>query len=141
MQKITVHTLFDITNTGIIRNFKQVLLQSHPYIKTEKQWKIAKQQQRNVDTLLQIISLRTQCTILNKPRFSKKNPNFKNKVTWKFSFTTEHNEVFSKNNDSLGLLKEDCEHVPMINHLTDKIKDDFFIIDKNIIFEVQNYEL
>ena len=133
MQEITVYTLFDITNTKIIRRYKKILMDNHPDINSEAQWIMAKNQQNNFETLMQIISLRAQPTLLYKPR--------KKDNKWVFSFTVEFDDVYLKDSDKLGLLRDDCKNVPMINLLQSKITDSYLILDKNIFFEVKEYDI
>jgi len=142
MQTIKVYTRFDITNTDIIRPFNKLLLKAHSKINSEENWIKARRQQSNFETLIQIISLRTQPTILYKPVMKissliKFNNNKKGKV-WNFSFTIEHNGVYSDGLKVLGLLETDCRHVPMNLNLNETILDNYLVIDKNIYFEIVN---
>ena len=64
MQEITVYTLFDITETGVVRSFKMDNLpfttKSGITILRELEWRFARQQQSNLEVLLQVMSLRVQ---------------------------------------------------------------------------------
>lgn len=134
MQRITVHTKFDITKTNIIRRFNPTILQSHPVLTTEDQWRQAKNQQTNFETIIQILSLRTQPQSITTPEIVTKN-----KVKyWVFNFTIESDDIYG---DDLHLLKQDCNNVPMISKMNSKISDNYLKVQDNIYFEVQNYEI
>jgi len=142
MQTIMVHTLFDITNTDVVRNYKPILVQSHQTINTEQDWYKARRQQTNFDTLIQVLSLRAQPTVLFKPKITKESLspfgiNKKGKV-WSFAFTVDFDGVYFNGIDNLGLLKDDIEHVPMISNLTESIHDEYLRVDKNIRFELND---
>jgi len=113
-QHIKIHTDFDITNTGVVRNFKKNLLPAKingQLIHTEEEWIHCRRQQTNWETLIQIISLRTQPynirTIVNE-------------LDWTLEFDIEHIDVFRKNGNPLGLLQEDIENVPLLTGLDEK---------------------
>ena len=134
MQRITVFTRFDITKTGIIRRYNPLMLKTDNSIKTEKDWQKAKNQQSNFETLLQIFSLRAQPTVIQNPTVILKNK----ERWWTFVVSTEFNNVYLEDGDVLGLLKDDCNNVPLINKLNSDIKDNYIRVDKNTYFEVSN---
>ena len=145
MQTITVYTLFDITNTDIVRPFNPSAMQNHPTINSEKEWIKARRQQQNFETLMQVFSLRAQPIPKYKPKIenmslNKFGINKKGKV-WKFVFTVEHNSVYFNGIDELGLLKDDIENVPMLTNLDEETKDEYLVVDKNITFEIETSEL
>lgn len=145
MQTIRVLTRFDITNTDIIRPYSIALQETHPTINSEQEWIKARRQQINFETIVQILSLRTQPTILAKPRIkvlslSKFGVNKKGKV-WVFTFSIEHDDVYTAWGKELGLLETDAEHVPMILKLNETITDTFLRVNKNIYFEVIENDL
>ena len=145
MQTIKVFTLFDITNTDIIRPYKIALMQSHPSINSEAEWIIARKQQTNFETILQVLSLRTQPSVLHKPivktgSLNKFKINKKGKI-WSVVFTIEHDSVYFNGIRDLGLLEEDCEHVPMIINLDESITDEYLQVGKNIYFEIEKNDL
>jgi len=129
-----VTTQFDITNTDVMRPYKIALMQNHPTINTEADWNRARQQQKNYETLMQVLSLRAQPMPINKPTIKIK----AKKKHWTFTFTVEHDSVYFNGIDELGLLKEDIEHVPMIVNLDESIKDEYLQVDKNIHFKIEN---
>lgn len=100
MIKINVRTLFDVTNTGVTGHFKSARL---PY--TIETWERARNQQRNYETLTQLINLRTQIMSITVP-VAEDN-------VWTFEFESESN-VWNDGTDPVGVLKQDCEGVPML---------------------------
>lgn len=110
-----VYTLFDITSTNVIRhpksteaNYQSLLFQRN--------------QQRNWETLQQVLSMRSQIFVKQPPeiikncnKFPKKT--FKNTQAWSFQFAVEHAEVYGSD---LKLLFDDCHGIPMILGLTEQ---------------------
>jgi len=135
-QHIKIHTDFDITNTGVVRNFKEALLPATVngrIIYTEEEWIRCRRQQTNWETMVQVISLRTQPY------------NIRTDVTesgWVLEFDVGFSGLYELDSDKLGLLKEDFNNVPLLVGLTEHTKTDvyeFIAIDENIRFE--SYEL
>ena len=122
MQLIDVVTLFDCTPTGT-KSYRKL---STPVtnnvgkkIKTLDDWNYSRNQQRNWETILQCISLKTQTIEVTEPNcFSKDNIN-----VWQFSFCIEHPGIFDDGNDPLGLLKQDVHGVPMIVGLSETYQE------------------
>ena len=115
-QHIKIHTDFDITNTGVVRNYKEGILPQSingKIIKSKDEWIKLRRQQSNWETLIQVISLRTQPLNIRTTV---------NKSDWTLEFDVEQVDVFRKNGDPLGLLKDDIENVPLLTDL-DEHKD------------------
>lgn len=138
--KIKVRTLFDCTPTGVTGHFQFGKLpfrdRTGTSIATEQQWHIARNKQRNWETLLQIISLRAQpINVVNPAKVDN---------SWQFEFEVEAEGVYSVNEDPLNLdsLYVDCNGVPMMINL-DESKDAGEQLDpsKNIWFDCINIEL
>ena len=113
MIKIKVRTRFDITATGVTGHFKSSRV---PFVDAAGQsideldsWNRSRNQQRNWETLIQLISLRTQIDNLTKPVFNAQD-------SWSFEFTTE-TEIFHDGTDPVGVLKLDSDGVPMLRDL------------------------
>jgi len=145
MQKIIVRTLFDITATDILRNYKPAYLIKHSTIKTEKDWIKARKQQQNWETVMQLISLRANPMFINKPitrkvKLDEYGYHMFGGQEWMFYFEVESNDVFRSDNDPVGLLKEDFKNVPMISGLKDDVVDcEYFRINEpqiNVLFKV-----
>ena len=126
MIKIKVKTLFDITATGVTGHIKSL---RPPY--TPETWTRARNQQRNWETLTQIINLRTQIMSMTDPELIDD--------TWCFEFESEAN-VWDDGTDSVGVLKQDCESVPMLRELDNDPDVDSTLITsgprQNIWFEL-----
>ncbi len=149
MQEITVYTLFDITETGVVRSFKMDNLpfttKSGVTILREMEWRFARQQQSNLEVLLQVMSLRVQLhnivmyrpinESISKHKFSKK---FKGKhCVWKLTFEVEQVDALGTSNNPLSALCNDCNHVPMLNNLNETINDNYLdCVESNIYFNL-----
>ena len=124
MQHITIETDFDITNTGVIRAFKKGVLPAKVagrVIHSKEEWMKNRRQQANWETIIQLISLRTQPLNINTTE--------KNGV-WILEFDVESISVYASVDDQLGLLKADFNRVPLIIGLNEtKVLTDYIIVD------------
>lgn len=119
--RICCYTLFDITQTGILNRSK-------PTEDNIQDWIYQRNTQCNFDTILQVISLRSQPDHVKTPiriemqgsdldKFgfllvlNDKSPSY----YWKFEFEVHHSSVFENGIIQFGALYNDCEGVPMIN--------------------------
>ena len=116
---IECKTLFDITATGVRNHYKSSKL---PFTSADNQvisdmesWHQARNQQRNWETLVQIISLRTLPEDITVPVCVIEN----NKKHWKFTFSVPSIESFYADDNLLGSLFRDCVGVPMISGLNE----------------------
>ena len=143
---INCYTLFDITDTGIrshIRSVQFPIKDKHgKIISNEYEWNRARNQQRNWETILQIISLRSQPLRIIGPRrvdIKWKDDEQDNSIGWKFTFEVEHSSVFFKKNNDLGALLDDAENVPMITGLGESVVLPSYLVTRgsllNIYFE------
>jgi hypothetical protein len=99
---ITCYTLFDIPDRG---NRSMI---------------------RNWNTVVQTLSLRTQPIIIDFPKvvqdniknykFGKKYTNLGLVDVWIFTFTAEKLMLYATDNDPIGLLLDDANIIPMIDH-------------------------
>jgi hypothetical protein len=100
-------------------------------IANQHAWMFARNQQRNWETLNQLISLRTQVFDVE--------PVASVPGEWCFEFSVEHGEVY--NTDLSGLIAE-CAGVPMLTGLTEKLTAQHTLVttgaDQNIWFEPIN---
>ena len=117
--KVLCRTLFDCTHTGVTGHLRPQQLpfvtKTGLVIDTPDQWNRSRNQQRNWESLLQIISLRTQPMNIVTPS--------KQKDGWHFAFEVEAEGVLSSefgSSDLAGLVG-DCEGVPMITGLDESI--------------------
>lgn len=125
--RIICHTLYDITKTGVNSRKSTIGVDA---AQLERQ----RSQQSNFETILQIISMRSQPEDITVPvkrpyqsvdvdwgylyeqqmqSDAEKNPIY----AWSFSFTVNHAAVFNNGIDELGNLNNDCHGVPIITRL------------------------
>ena len=108
--KIRCTTTFDITATGVTGHCKPSRLPftdaSGQTISNEAEWNRARNQQRNLETITQLLSLRTQIDNVTRPVFDNDR--------WSFEFEVESDTIFALADDPLGVIKEDCYGVPML---------------------------
>jgi hypothetical protein len=109
-------TFFDITATGVTGHFKSSRIPFHDhagqYISSEAAWNRARNQQRNWETLTQLLGMRTQIFQLENPK--------KNLDVWSFEFAVETPDVFGPQDDPVQLLLIDAAGVPMLLGLENK---------------------
>lgn len=106
---IRCRTLFDITATGTRGGFRNMqpgqLDDSGRVINDLAQWHRSRNQQRNWETLNQIISLRCLPHEIQRPH--------REHHIWQFLFRVDSLAALS-NEQVLGALINDCDNVPMI---------------------------
>lgn len=127
-------TLIDITKTDVTNYSKDT--------------EFVRNQQRNWETIGQLLGLRAQLLELNYIGCTEEDlinhsfgVNFlgTHKV-WSFSFAVDHNGIFTENVDRYGRLKDDFKLTPIILNLneTAQIKSPIFVpsgVDNNIYFK------
>ena len=127
--KIRCTTTFDITATGVTGHCKPSRLPftdaSGQRINSESEWNRARNQQRNLETITQLLSLRTQIDNVTTPVLNDNNQ-------WSFEFEVESETIFAQADDPLAVLKEDCYGVPML------LSTEPTLTDSNIWFEPIN---
>jgi hypothetical protein len=131
--KIQCQTLFDITATGTTGHVKPSRM---PYkdlagtkISDTELWNRSRNQQRNWETVTQLISLRTQVDNLQEPVAIQDR--------WQFEFEVDNENLFNNGIDGLAVLKDDCAGVPMLTGLTEtQALTPLLVIDKNIWFTI-----
>ena len=129
--KIQCQTLFDITATGTTGHVKPSRMpyqdQAGTKILDTESWNRSRNQQRNWETITQLISLRTQVTELTEP--------VKIKDHWQFEFEVENQNLFTDGIDQLTVLKADCTGVPMLTGLNESaLTGTVLTVDTNIWF-------
>lgn len=111
-------TLFDITPTGVTGHFKVTRMpfvdQAGQQIVDETTWNRSRNQQRNWETLTQILGLRTQLFDLTTPVRDRSG------ASWMFEFETETHGTFGPDSDPCQILRVDAEGVPMILDLNNR---------------------
>jgi hypothetical protein len=131
--KIQCQTLFDITATGTTGHVKPSRMPFTDHTGTRiiniESWNHSRNQQRNWETITQLISLRTQIDNLTTP--------VKVNNLWQFEFEVDNENLFYNETDPLAILKEDCTGVPMLTALDETVTGDVFLsVDKNIWFTI-----
>lgn len=134
MKKIKVTTRFDVTATGITGHFKlnkiPFLDQVGNKITDQVSWDRSRNQQRNYETLLQLLSLRTQIFDVSLP--------VENNSQWSFDFTIESAGVFGED-ENFSVLCNDADGIPMLRQLDNDSDVDAVLITQgarqNIWFE------
>ena len=116
--KFSCFTLFDVTATGVTGHFKQSRIpfndQSGAEINTESGWNHARNQQRNWETIQQLISLRTQ--------INNATPPVEQKQGWYFEFETDTPDIFGTEDNPVAILVQDADLVPMLTGLKEQEK-------------------
>lgn len=117
--RIRCWTLFDITHTGVVNR-------SRPAENDVENWVHRRNTQCNYDTLLQVISLRSQPEVIKLPVKVEMTDEMRTKFgfliealrdrsyCWMFDFEVQHPSVFNGDDTTFGALYNDCEGVPMI---------------------------
>ena len=134
MTKILCRCLFDITATGVTGHFKGSRTpfkdRANQVVADEISWNRSRNQQRNWETLTQIISLRTQVIDLTEPEFFE--------GAWEFEFATETADAYGNDQDPTCILRLDSAGVPMIHNLPtgEIISQELMVegLDQNIWF-------
>ena len=130
--KIRCTTRFDITATGVTGHCKPSRIPftdaSGSYINDQSAWNLARNKQRNWETITQLISLRTQVDNITQPVYDN--------GRWSFEFEVDSDTIFTIDDDPLAVLKQDCDGVPMLLSTTDAT-----LTSSNIWFELINITL
>jgi hypothetical protein len=110
--KYVCQTRFDITATGVTGHFK---LDRTPYTDQSGQpitdlesWNRSRNQQRNWETLTQILGLRAQLFDITNPIQDSTG------TRWMFEFETDRDGIFGPDSDPCEILRVDAEGVPML---------------------------
>jgi hypothetical protein len=117
--KFACQTQFDITVTGITGHFKSAHMpfrdRAGQLIQDTVSWNRSRNQQRNWETLTQILGLRTQLFALTDPIPDQTG------TRWMFEFETETDGVYGPNNDPTQVLRADANGVPMLRELNNTL--------------------
>ena len=114
--RFSCKTLFDITSTGITGHYKSSRIPFNDLagneITNEITWNRSRNQQRNWETLTQLIGLRTQIAKLSRSEQIDK--------IWSFDFEVDAPYVFGPAENPTEMLLSDCNGVPMLVNLENK---------------------
>lgn len=138
MTSIVCRTLFDITRTEVKHAFNAGRLPftdaSGQMITDHRSWMLARNQQRNWETLLQLLGLRTQPTKISDPTFW-----LGGEIWWAFEFSVENPQVFALDDRPFGQLEQDSAMVPMLIGLREQVQVTPMLIPGiNIVFELSH---
>ncbi len=117
-----LYTLVDITATNQYRGSD----------------KLTRNQQQNFDTVLQTLGLKGNVYFDKIPKKIPATIFGNDKIDcWYFEWTMEISDLFVKDTDPIGQLKELFEFVPFIDNLTEHVRFDsaVFKLGHNIIFD------
>lgn len=113
--KYACQTLFDITATGVTGHYKATrghfTDQAGKLINDADSWNRSRNQQRNWETITQILSLRTQLFGLTEPIMDTTG------TRWMFEFETESDGIYGPSSDPTQVLRSDADGVPMLREL------------------------
>ena len=113
--KFACQTLFDITATGVTGHCKQSRMPFTDHagqnIDDVESWNRSRNQQRNWETITQILSLRTQLFALTDPIPDQTG------TRWMFEFETESDGIYGPDSDPVAVLRSDAAGVPMLREL------------------------
>lgn len=133
MNKVICYTLFDCTATGILNHAKVTQLpltdQQGNTISDQAALTRARNQQRNWETLTQLISLRTQVTVHSPPQILQDASiavlglNRKAGRIWTFEFGSEFADIYDISGEPLAALIQDCDGVPLITGLGEAVEN------------------
>jgi hypothetical protein len=108
-------TLFDITATGITGHFKSTRMpfvdRAGQNIVDQESWNRSRNQQRNFETITQILGLRAQLFDVTSPIIDS------TESRWMFEFETDRDGAFGSDTDPCEMLRDDANRVPMLREL------------------------
>ena len=118
-----LHTLVDITENGSLKNTFPFKTKSGELIHDKDRLTIAKNQQLNFTTLLQTLQLRGNILWEHPPIKIHENianmrfgTDYSGKhFVWNFVWQVEQQDLYVKDQDRYGQLKDDFDIVPVIN--------------------------
>lgn len=132
--------MFDCSQTGVTGSFRPSQLpfvdQTGTEITDLQDWNRSRNQQRNFETIVQIVSLRSQPIDISRPQCID--------GAWEFTFEVDAPGVYSANGqwDNLDALKNECAGIPMIVNLREHYALDPVLTTQgsksNIWFETVN---
>jgi len=135
MQRLSCRTLFDITRTEVKHSFNtgRLPFQDHAgqQITDHRSWMLARNQQRNWETLIQLLSLRTQPYDITGPHFW-----LGDNMWWAFEFGVDDAQVLALHDRPYGQIEQDASMVPMLIGLREQVTVTPMLIPGiNIVFE------
>ena len=123
MHTYSITTLIDITENGVLRNQFPFKTKSGELVHDAATLIIARNQQANFTTLLQLLQMRSNIAWEDTPRKQidsvanwRFGSVFEGRHTiWQFEWQAEQSEVYAFDGDAVGGLIEDFDQIPIIN--------------------------
>jgi hypothetical protein len=123
MYEFRVHTLVDITDNGNLRQQFPFKTNSDEVIHDKHSLAVAKNQNSNFDTMIQLLQMRGNVTWEVPPKkISDTLGNFTfgsfyegTQTTWHFQFFTEQTGVYGEDLSPTEALLDDFHHVPILS--------------------------
>ena len=132
---IQITTDFDCRPTGVTGHYRENLLpftdQLGQSVTNMTTWVRSRNQQRNWETIMQLISLYTQPVRVSQVRAKDQR--------WQFEFDTDFDDVFAINDDPVGRLLQACDGVPVINYVEQQLTT-LLHPGVNIWFDAMNHK-
>ena len=132
---IQITTDFDCRPTGVTGHYRENLLpftdQLGQSVTNMTTWVRSRNQQRNWETIMQLISLYTQPVRVSQVRAKDQR--------WQFEFDTYFDDVFAINDDPVGRLLQACDGVPVINYVEQQLTT-LLHPGVNIWFDAMNHK-
>jgi hypothetical protein len=134
--KVRCLTYFDITATGVKNHFKQSRIpftdSAGNRISSADAWNRARNQQRNWETVNQLISLRALPVDITEPTKIMHN----GRSAWVFEFVIEQTGALAVDNNPIGALVNDSNMIPMLTGLDEtEMADQILSPGSNIFFD------
>ena len=136
-----VYSLIDITATGLVApynsKFKQIIDDSDTIINNERSWNKSRNKQRNWETVVQVLGLRSFPNIVSTPitifddlsNYEFGSDYIGKENIWVFRFTTEQSGLFTGTNGPTEMLELDLHQVPITTNLDETVNINPAIID------------
>ena len=123
MLTYSITTLVDITENGVLRNQFPFKTKSGELVHDAATLTIARNQQSNFTTLLQMLQMRSNITWESTPqRMTDSVANYRfgtayegRHTIWQFTWQVEQLGVYEFDNDQVGGLVEDFDNIPIVN--------------------------
>lgn len=124
MHEYRIHTLVDITNNGNLKQPFPFKTESGDVIHDKQSLAIARDQNSNFNTMLQLLQMRGNVTWEHPPQ-KMDLPTLGNHIfgsfyegkqtTWHFQFFTEQSGVYGDEQDPVAQLMDDFHQVPILS--------------------------
>ena len=124
MHEYRLHTLVDITNNGNLQRQFPFKTDSGEVVHDKHSLAIARNQNSNFNTMLQLLQMRGNITWDHAPKRieldSLGNSSFGSfyegkHSTWHFQFFTEQSGVYGEHDEPTGYIKDDFHNVPIVS--------------------------